>query len=372
MTSHGVVLYFRLLAVVATILLWGVSLANGTVKALVLAVWHGTLSNGIPLRRSYLGFPPLDLLISLLVAFFFYGTNSHDEGYQLFLVDAYSTLQSAFVWLYIESVRPGAKPYWVSRPVVFGLLWQCFGGAVSLPLYFAVHLPWAMSGDAVRVHDAEQALAVPWSFSLGAILPAVVGMGTTWLGPGSRSHATHQLILGLWQPDPLWVSGIQSTVTRALSVVRPGRGHGPGSGPRARAANAFFWVRFSYLLASFTSGLGHLYVMGRIIASTDRTAVGFVRMYVPFLFSGPSGVGEDVFVYGPWLFLQYDLIIISSSSLSWAYFLLTGSGNLAEPVSSRRALLSLLIGVWVIGPGATVSLALWYRESTLAGHRRLN
>lgn len=109
------ILAFRLLAIAGVVLLWGVSLANGTVKALILAVWHGELSNGISLRRSYTGFAPLDLLITLLVAFFFYGTNSTDEGYQLFLIDAYSTLQSAFVWLYVEATRPGGKSYWISR-----------------------------------------------------------------------------------------------------------------------------------------------------------------------------------------------------------------------------------------------------------------
>lgn len=109
------ILAFRLLAIAGVVLLWGVSLANGTVKALILAVWHGELSNEISLRRSYTGFAPVDLPIALLVAFFFYGTNSTDEGYQLFLIDAYSTLQSAFVWLYVEAARPGGKPYWISR-----------------------------------------------------------------------------------------------------------------------------------------------------------------------------------------------------------------------------------------------------------------
>ena len=107
--------YFRLLALAGLLLLWGVSLANGTVKALVVAVWRGQFSNGTPLRRRYLGLPPLDLLIALLVAFFFYGTNSTDEGYQLFLLDAYASLQPAFVWLYLEAARAGPKPYWVSR-----------------------------------------------------------------------------------------------------------------------------------------------------------------------------------------------------------------------------------------------------------------
>ncbi|KAL0929728.1 uncharacterized protein CTRU02_215371 [Colletotrichum truncatum] len=370
--SRGVVAYFRLLAVIAILLLWGVSLANGTVKALLLAVFHGEINKGVPLRRSYLGFLPLDLVIALLVAFFFYGTNSHDEGYQLFLVDAYSTLQSAFVWLYMEAKRPGDKPYLVSRPIIFGILWQCFGAAIALPLYFAAHLPWAMNGRAARVRDVAQAAAVPWSFSIGAILPAVVGMGTTWLGADSRTDATHQLILGLWQPDPVWVSGVQAVVSMIISAVRPGRGRGQksksSSGPsrRDQAVDAYLWVRFSYLLAAVMSGAGHLYVMGRIFTSNEKNTVAFIRMYVPFLFSGPSGVGENVLVYGPWLFLQYDLIIISLSSLSWVYYLLTSRGDRVPPVSACRCFLLLSFGALTIGPGATVSIALWYRESTLA------
>jgi hypothetical protein len=102
--------YFRGLAVLAIGLLWGVSMWNGTVTALILAVWHGQLSDSIPLKTKYTGIFPVDFLLSLLVAFFFYGTNGHDPAYQHFLLDAYSTLQSAFVWLYIESARKQPKP----------------------------------------------------------------------------------------------------------------------------------------------------------------------------------------------------------------------------------------------------------------------
>jgi hypothetical protein len=107
--------YFNTLAVLAGFLLWGISLLNGTVKALLLAVWHGELTKDVPLKTDYTGFPPLDYPIAVLVAFFYYGTNGSHEAYQLFLVDAYSTLQSAFVWLYIEMGRPGDKSKWIHR-----------------------------------------------------------------------------------------------------------------------------------------------------------------------------------------------------------------------------------------------------------------
>lgn len=116
MSSLSTLRYFHTLAYLAVFLLWGISLWNGTVKALLLAVWHGQMGEeDLALKTNYTGFPLLDYPIALLVAFFFYGTNGYDEGYQLFLLDAYSTLQSAFVWLYVESIRPGNQRKWINR-----------------------------------------------------------------------------------------------------------------------------------------------------------------------------------------------------------------------------------------------------------------
>lgn len=246
------------------------------------------------------------------------------------------------------------------------MLWQCLGGAVALPLYYAAHLPWATAGRPARVADASQAGALPWSYALGALAPTLAGMGTTWRGAGSRTDATHQLILGFWQPDPLWVAGLQALLSAlaAASARRPGR----GGATRRRRTHASFWARSSYLLAAATSALAHLYVAGRLLARRDGPAVSFVRMYVPFLRTGPAGVGHAVLIYGPWLFLQYDFVIIALSSLSWAYCLLTAG---AAPVvqSKPRAFTLLLVGAVTLGPGATVSLALCYREGMLAEYR---
>lgn len=107
--------YFLVLSVAAINLLWGVSLWNGTVKELIITSWTGRFANGQPLRTRYTGIFLLDFPLSLLVAFFFYGTKGSHPGYQLFLIDAYATLQSAFVWLYVESSRPHAKPFTVAK-----------------------------------------------------------------------------------------------------------------------------------------------------------------------------------------------------------------------------------------------------------------
>lgn len=186
-----------------------------------------------------------------------------------------------------------------------------------------------------------------------------VGMAPTWLGPGVRTAEAHQVILAAWQLDPIWVSWIfHGTVYAGTWFV----------GRSADAPNdrwkAYWWVCVSYLLAAVLSALGHLYVVSRIISSHHETT-NFVRMYVPFPFVGPKGTETNIYVRGPWLYLQYDVIIISLSSLSWAYLLLRQT-SLGQRFSQGGILqLIMLAGTIIFGPGATVSLALLVRESEL-------
>lgn len=91
------------------------SLWNGTVKEIIFATLEGRFKDGTPLKTDYTGVFILDFPLSLLIAFFFFGSNGGDKGYQLFLIDAYSTLQSAFVWLYVESSRTNEKPFVVAK-----------------------------------------------------------------------------------------------------------------------------------------------------------------------------------------------------------------------------------------------------------------
>ncbi|KKK22257.1 hypothetical protein AOCH_006641 [Aspergillus ochraceoroseus] len=320
--------YFRGLALAATLLLWGLSAWNGTVKALILAVYHGRLADDTPLQTTYTGIPPIDLPIALLVAFFFYGTNGSVPGYQLFLLDAYSTLQSAFIWLYVESFRQcDEKPRWIARPVIFGLLWQGFGAAISLPLYYALHLSWLLKAPqrATSTVDPRGARVIPMGYLLGAFFPAVLGMLPTWTGAASSRLAAgnHQRILAAWQPDPLWVSWIIQ-----LALLGYDRLSRRSSSRQQNSRTSSRWVRGAYLLAAISSASGHVYTM--ITAGFDPQ-LRLWEMYVPAGWSGPSSSSsssssisgnEEILIRGPWLFLQWDLIIISLSSVSWVLVLL--------------------------------------------------
>ncbi|KAI9684605.1 MAG: hypothetical protein M1822_005693 [Bathelium mastoideum] len=344
--------YFLTLSICAVFLLWGVSLFNGTVTALITSSWNGRFEDGTPFNTTYTGIFPIDFPLSLLVAFFFYGTNGSHAGFQLFLIDAYATLQSAFVWLYAESSRPNRKPFAVANPIIWGLIWQAFGAAIALPLYFRYHLRWL---DGTRDHlspmDLPSARALPVSFALGALLPAVIGMLPTWY---PRPDVVHQNILAAWQPDPVWVSIIQAVLVLVLSSTRQ------------NDKKAVWWTKASYLLGAVSSASGHIYAFGSLLMSSDP-AMTFIKVYVPFLFAGPEGASL-ILARGPWLFLQYDLIIISTSCISWAYLLTTRCLPRHAGIRSILPIMFLCGGV-IFGPGAVVSLALFWRESQLQAKR---
>lgn len=239
-----------------------------------------------------------------------------------------------------------------NSPIIWGLLWQAFGGAIALPLYYYHHLRWVgATADRLCPTELASARALPLSFSLGALLPTIIGMLPTWY---PRSNELHQTVLAAWQPDPVWVSVIQSALVVVFQTTE------------RSTTTAVWWVRFSYLMAAASSASGHLYTASSLLLSTDP-ALGFVRVYVPFLFSGPRGAQERL-ANGPWLFLQYDLIIISLSSLSWAYLLV--DRLVAKQASIRKLLpVMFLVGGVVLGAGAVVSLALFWREAELQRKR---
>ncbi|KAF7590330.1 hypothetical protein BBP40_002980 [Aspergillus hancockii] len=340
--------WFLLLATAATFLLWGVSIWNGTVKELLLTAYHGRLEDGTAFHTRYTGFLPLDFPIAVLVAFFYYGTNGSHPGYQHFLIDAYSTLQVAFVWLYVEGLRLEEKPFSVATPVFWGLLWQALGGAVAWPLYFFYHLRWLKTRQGpLRPLPLASARALPFSFLVGAVIPAVIGMLPTWF---PRLPHVQQTVLAAWQPDPVWVAVIQAGLTRVFTS-------------QENAKRAVWWTKSSLLLAAIACAIGHVYTLWAVLV-TDDERVTFRRMYIPHLVNGPQDALFRL-ASGPWLFLQYDLIIYSLASMSWAYILVTRILSLG--VLSRIVIFPTLfaLGSLILGPGTVVSLALFWREGTL-------
>ncbi|KAI5867264.1 hypothetical protein GGS23DRAFT_547556 [Durotheca rogersii] len=241
------------------------------------------------------------------------------------------------------------------------LLWQALGGAVAMPLYFGMHIRWTCKQRVTKVADPHQARALATAFWLGAVVPMLCLMAPTWQGQASRSPATQQGIVAFFQPTPLYASGIMMAMTRVSTHLAGGLGSTTET--RKEQALAGRWIRRLYLAAAALAAIGHLYVVGRAFQAADGGIVTLTRMYVPSPFPGPAGVGE-VLVRGPWLFLQWDGIIIALASLSWGVILLKQALPAGE-ATTITVILASLVGAVVLGPGPTVTLALYVREGYL-------
>lgn len=259
-------------------------------------------------------------------------------------------------------------------PIIWGLLWQCFGAAIALPLYFYNHLHWledlrnTRGSSVLATTAAASAAAIPVSFIIGAVVPAIIGMLPTWL---PRDSQAHQTILAFWQPDPVWVSLTQAVFAALFTRIwwkGSSKTASTAPGMASGKSEASGWIRASYVLAAVSSATGHSYATYKALLCTSEPGVSWWRMYVP---KDLSGLREGTtLVDGPWLFLQYDLIIIALSSISWAFLLVRQLLGPRE-VSTVRLAMVFLLGHVVIGPGATVSLSLFWREGKLEQNRQV-
>ena len=101
---------FIILGTTGFILLWGVMLLNGTLDAMAGAKKAGAFPDGRPLRLTYTGLSVLDSPLTTLVIFFDGVTNGLDINSRLLMIDLTFMLQSAALWVLIESRRKGYHP----------------------------------------------------------------------------------------------------------------------------------------------------------------------------------------------------------------------------------------------------------------------
>ena len=106
-----------------------------------------------------------------------------------------------------------------------------------------------------------------------------------------------------------------------------------------------------------------LFVISRIFGSISNPALSWTRLYIFMAFTQPAS--QLKLVNGPWLFLQYDLIIIALSSISWAFILILRLSSVHRTWGTSKLVPLFLVGTVILGSGATVALSLCCREGKL-------
>ncbi|KAK8102440.1 hypothetical protein PG984_015586 [Apiospora sp. TS-2023a] len=357
---------FRVLGAIGFTLLWPVMLYNGTLVALLQAAWTGAFRDGRPLLTTYTHFPPLDFMISILVAFFYDQINGLDDGAWLLMLDLVATLQAASLWVLVEANRGGQRKRLLELYVcpcpslrravncsladTFGarffnwpLMWNLVGAATVLPFYVYLHTQSTESDKPNPIISTARPRSLIIVSLLGVSVPAVFLLSAYTFA----SEFARQVSIAVFVLSPLLLDALVAIV----SYPKPNL---PG-GRRTSSDH----VRYIYIWAGLASGGAHVYTLARTLLS-QKESVGLATVFMP----SPSGVipGSVNNIHdGALLFLQYDWIVVNITCWAWAYLLIESPQvYLGVKGWAARGLLTLLTTLF-IGPGATVSCALYLR-----------
>lgn len=105
---------FPIISAISTYYLWIVMNSNGAADALQAVLATGKYADGTPLSASYTGVRPLDQLIAVIVAFEYPVTSGEDKPSWLLMIDIMSTLQTAIIWIFMDSMRKGRSTSWLA------------------------------------------------------------------------------------------------------------------------------------------------------------------------------------------------------------------------------------------------------------------
>ncbi|KLU92413.1 hypothetical protein MAPG_11359 [Magnaporthiopsis poae ATCC 64411] len=373
MSSSPESLFYKAALVVAVASLWGMMAWNGTLAALLVAAWTGKLEDGSALRTRYTGVPILDFGITVLVAFFYSGTDGSDDVYRLALVDGFATLQVFYLWLYAEDILRQQLPRLrrsptIIKPLVWTLAADMVGGAIALPLYFAEQaksrapqgegealVKPRMRKDSILATAAARAL--PLSFLLGAVLPLAPFV---WPMPNILTRHQHYGTVAAFVLCPIWVSAFQKLLTAVQIPWLRASPTGPGTTLRA--------LRAAYIFTAILAAFGHVYAVQALLEKAEGSPWSVLASaYIPPPFRGMAETGRKL-LDGPRLFLLYDCALMPLVSLAWAYCetLSVLEGGSPLRLFSRVAVpLVLLVAYVVLGAGCTVTLVLFWREGIL-------
>ncbi|KAI1618127.1 hypothetical protein EDD36DRAFT_459782 [Exophiala viscosa] len=331
---------FPILSAIFTYYLWIVMGLNGAGDELQATLAAGKYADGTPLCASYTGVRPLDQLITVIVAFEYPVTNGQDKPSWLLMLDIMSTLQTAMIWVFLDSMRKGRSTAWFAYPALWCCTVNAAGAAVILPLYFWLHLQHRPSEQYIQLWDASP---LPTAFLIGGVLPGLA-LVTRTLWQLSAIH--HQQIIAFVQFSPLLIATIQ-IVGSSLYPIR-------NLDIRRRRTAALPSIQRVLQFGVIFSGLAHLAILGHAAFGAAKLS----SIYVPDGNAPLSASAADKILEGAKYFLQWDLIGIIVSTGLWCFYMVSELSDINQIQLAVR----LIGGMVLFGPGATTSAVLSWRE----------
>ncbi|KAL8639972.1 MAG: hypothetical protein Q9228_003058 [Teloschistes exilis] len=339
-----------LIAAFAFYNLWIRMLINGTLASIDSIKASKILPGGKRLRLEYTSISVLDDSLATLVIFFDPLLDRSNPNGRLLMLDVLVTLHSAIMWITVESQRKYQKHWLLNLTALFGFLWNAVGAGFVLPLYCFFYF--AFGRRSTRPPPSlPEAQALAPSVLLASYVPLVIAIGAPLVF--ASDPATVQGITAAFQFGPVVSVVFQKLLSLFLPQMR-------GSCRREDDLIAGWYVKLAYLISAVACGLTHLYCFVSIALAGKGSSISFSGVFLP----SPDSVvpGSDMNLpEGSTLFMHFDNLFISVTCMFWAGVVLRE--RLCR-VKSRLtlAVIGLAVSCFILGPGATLSAALYLSE----------
>ncbi|KAM5373916.1 hypothetical protein ACJZ2D_006745 [Fusarium nematophilum] len=330
------------------------SLANKTLPSLVMPDSFG----GEPLLKKFVGIPALDGLLSKLVSAFGVVLTSAGQGPRVQLAYFLPVLfASALEWT-AEGYRAGDNRSPVSWPSLFGAVYQVLGIARIAPLHSIASVAESKIGDSPTLSSVPQSVA-------DALTPGLVAgfiVPSTLMMTPFEDKSVWQKFTALWQPYPVLVGILVSSISKSLRIQRQqiGKPESTAKKPKSHSRGTGS-LKLVYDLSFGATTLIHLCSIYHIWSSRE---LSFAQVFFPSssLLGGRSSLsmGEDIFNFFKW-----DLLFTAASNVVHGVYRIAELRSLGL-ISTQRALkagLQFGLGQFIVGPAAAqIGLSRWRED----------
>ncbi|KAG4416901.1 hypothetical protein IFR04_009979 [Cadophora malorum] len=361
---------------------------NGTFKSIISLMeskdpkFPGT-EDDLLIRYTNVGW--LDRQLTILVTFFAPVVDEKQGALSMFARFGTGQFGAAWTLMVMEGMRMGNMGRIVSFVGTFGLIFQNISYTVTVPIWLFIHLltspiskPFSGThSNSILLISPLDLRLLPFSVTLSYIVPTIL-MALDY--PSTVTTLTHQRLIALWQPFPLWTILVHYTLKTTLSTLSSSSNTTKNNTTsRLQSSPGTTYLKTAKHIYRFTLTiciLSHLPILllsllpPTLIPSTypslhTMSQESPLSVYIP-PFPSPSSKISSL-AEGVHTFLIWDVYIGSFAFLLWGMLMYRNA------VREKVAWMGLLgkVGVWCVlgGPIGALTVLLRERDGLVMGEK---
>ncbi|KIP05047.1 hypothetical protein PHLGIDRAFT_168220 [Phlebiopsis gigantea 11061_1 CR5-6] len=331
-------------------------------STLIPAFYHawktGFYPDGLPLRRSYTGIVPLDLIFVAYGGFFGAAVDGNDEATHQFCLWFLPQLCTLLVFAYWEAGR--ARSGLIQSATLACILAQLLTAGAVLPYLLASHILNIPDTPKFLQPDApNRARTIFMAVLFGYLAPS---LALIFPPPGISLDGV-QIISAIWQPFPLYILVIWYFLRAVDSSIMP-----KIKGDESR--QVLVCMKRSYAACALLSAASHLAVFLPSLVTTDPSR-SFANVFIPYWMHSYLPIdlpAEPIAAYRPCgrLLFWHDWLIMTVAAVVFFARSRAISQHASVQSSLKRWIAHMVLIAMGGGPGAAVAWAAMEREERIA------